>query len=368
LNNLEVCLDDAEAHNLMSPEEIEQARLIGPLLREGKTPGQCKSETECDEYCNNEANLEECVNFAVMIGEIDPEEAEQIIKTGGHGPGGCRGKEECDAFCKDENNLNECIDFAVQYGFISAEEAEIVRKTGFSGPGGCQGKEECDAFCNDPANQMTCFQFGVEHGLVDPEEGKLIMEIGSTDREKVDAFCKASEENMAKCTSTWPSYGKGEGEKGNDYSSLNPPGGCSYDDEACLSAYCSQGANWEECAEYDMQLGHMTQEDLDRRRSENEQAAQAEIDKYEELVRQREMEESFNEPEGTGGGDTGGETGGEIGGGDTGGGDTGGGDTGGGDTGGGDTGGGDTGGGEGTGMAVRDIENDFDFLEFLIGI
>ncbi len=217
--NMEPCLNFAEKNNLMSSEEIEEARKFMPLLKEGNTPGSCKNHRECDEYCDRDENLNECIDFALKAGVISSEEAEMVKKTGGKGPGGCKGKKECDSFCNDEGNFNVCIDFAVEHGLVSSEEAEMAKKTGGKGPGGCKSKEACDAYCKE--NEEECRKWGEEHG-----------------------FAK-----------------EGGGE-------FKGPGGCKSDEEC--KAFCDDPANSQTCAEYSIENGFMTQEEYDRQMQERE--------------------------------------------------------------------------------------------------
>jgi hypothetical protein len=67
-SNVEACLDFAETYNLMPLEEIEEARIILPLLLSGQTPGGCQNEQECDAYCDKSENFLECVEFAKKAG------------------------------------------------------------------------------------------------------------------------------------------------------------------------------------------------------------------------------------------------------------------------------------------------------------
>lgn len=160
--NAEECFAFAEAAGFIAPEEIEGARQAMRIIAEGRGPGDCTSERECRAYCDDEAHFEECFAFAEEAGFVTGEEAERFRKTGGKGPGGCV-RDECETYCEDPAHQDECIDFAVEHGFISEEEAENVRKGGFGsdfeGPGGCTGKEECEAFCSQEENQQTCSEF-----------------------------------------------------------------------------------------------------------------------------------------------------------------------------------------------------------------
>jgi hypothetical protein len=166
--NIENCLNFAEENNLMSAEEIGKARKMIQFLNSGETPGGCQSKEECEAYCDNEEHIEECVTFAERAGFVSKEEAEMARRTGGKGPGGCTGKEECEAYCNQEENFEECIEFAREHGLMSEEEAERARNMGRSGPGGCSSEEECNVYCE--SHGLECFKFAQEHGLIDESQ------------------------------------------------------------------------------------------------------------------------------------------------------------------------------------------------------
>jgi len=168
VENLEKCIEFAEENDLMSKEELEQAKKVLPYLLSGETPGGCKGKEECDAYCRKEENLEECIEFALKIGDISEEEAEMARKVGGKGPGGCRGPVECDAYCNKDENMMECVEFAYQHGMIDEEEYEIIKKTGGKGPGGCKGEEECEDYCKE--HEEECMKFAEEYGLMPKED------------------------------------------------------------------------------------------------------------------------------------------------------------------------------------------------------
>jgi|SRR3989339_20923 len=166
IQNVEVCINFAEKAGMMTKDQIDEAKRMIPYLKSGETPGKCTSEKQCDEYCNKDENLQECISFAEKAGLISGEELAMVKKTGGKGPGGCKGKKQCDEFCNNEANFPTCVDFAVANGMMDAKDAEMAKKTGGKGPGNCKSKEECDAFCNNPDNQETCMNFAIEHGLM----------------------------------------------------------------------------------------------------------------------------------------------------------------------------------------------------------
>lgn len=176
-NNMRECIAFAEAAGFMSPEELQEAKQVLKALDAGiPMPGNCRGERACEAYCEDQAHMEECVEFALAAGFIPPEEAEQVrrmipLMKEGKMPKGCMsGREQCEAYCADDANIEECTTFFVEAGFMTHEEAEMFQKTGGKGPGDCKGREECEAFCNNPANQQACFTFGTEHGLISEEQ------------------------------------------------------------------------------------------------------------------------------------------------------------------------------------------------------
>lgn len=265
VDHMESCITYAEAHGLMTQEEITKARTILPLLVSGQTPGGCQSEQACNDYCNNQNNLNECVDFAVRIGEMSAEEAQIVKSTGGRGPGNCNSDSACKSYCQDSSHTEECINFALQHGLMSQEEADTIRKTGLGpGPGGCEGKPECENYCNAPEHQIECLQFGKDHGLIDAEEADLAIAAGGTDRETFDRFCNQNLENWQRCTDLWVKKGamtQSDADRSILRRTVPTIGGCNAEDEACLNAYCSQDANALECWKYDRDTGHLSEEE-----------------------------------------------------------------------------------------------------------
>lgn len=191
-DNMEQCIAFGEAAGFIPQEELKEAKQVLEAMKRGVRPPPCRGREACDVYCSDPNNLEQCLAFAEAAGFMKPEEAEMARKTGGKGPGGCRGR-ECENFCEDEKNFQVCIDFAVEHDLIKPEEAEMARKTGGKGPGNCKGKEECEAFCQNPENEEVCFNFAKEHGLI-PEEDLQRMEEGK--QQMMEGFNNAPPEVM----------------------------------------------------------------------------------------------------------------------------------------------------------------------------
>lgn len=160
------------------------------MLAAGLTggPGGCRGKEECEAYCEDLSHLEECVDFAEKMGFISPEDAARARKMAqmgvnimGGGPGGCKSEGECRAFCEDPANMEEYLNFAVQIGEMTPEQAEQARKgmemMKRGGPGGCKSEEECKIYCEDPAHAEECINFAVEIGEMSPEEAQRIREM-----------------------------------------------------------------------------------------------------------------------------------------------------------------------------------------------
>ncbi|MDP3726255.1 MAG: LamG domain-containing protein [bacterium] len=170
VDRLDECISFAEETGYYSPEELAEAKKFQELVKSGaQFPGGCEDRNTCEIYCSDASNMEECLNFAEKSGfmpqdEIDEARKFMTLMQNGESPGGCNSKEQCENFCSEEGNIEECIAFAEKAGVMTSEEAEMVRKIGGKGPGGCQSKGQCEAYCE--ANSEECFNFAKEHGLI----------------------------------------------------------------------------------------------------------------------------------------------------------------------------------------------------------
>ncbi len=178
VDGMEECITFAKKNDLLSNDELKEAEKILTALKNGaKLPGGCKDKKSCESFCEDPQNIDSCLSFAEASGMMSPEEladAKKVVPLmkAGKMPGNCKNKKSCDEFCNDPANADICINFAIEAGFIDKSEAEIVKKVGSTGPGGCKGKKECENFCSQESNQETCFNFAAEKGLISPEELK----------------------------------------------------------------------------------------------------------------------------------------------------------------------------------------------------
>ena len=193
--NIEVCVSFAEENDLIPHEEVQEAKKIAKILREGKKlPGNCRGKVQCENYCQNPDHAEECLAFGEEAGLMSPEELERAKKfiplmKRGETPGGCRTKEQCESYCMgNDEHVDECADFALKVGAATKEEMEMFKKTKGRGPGGCKGRQECEVFCNDPNKQEVCFKFAEEHGFMKKEDVEQMKKHMGQFKEELNKF------------------------------------------------------------------------------------------------------------------------------------------------------------------------------------
>ncbi len=182
VESMRECVSFAEEVGGLSGQELERAKKVVKALEQGASlPGGCSDNQSCESFCAEPENIDSCLNFAEAAELMSADELAEAKKVApllkaGKTPGKCKTKKDCEDYCANDNNAIECVNFAEEAGFIGPEEAEIARKTGGKGPGGCKGKEACDEFCNKPENAEMCFNFAIDNGLVSEEEKQQMQE------------------------------------------------------------------------------------------------------------------------------------------------------------------------------------------------
>ena len=232
--NITQCVAFAEQYSLLSERELEKAKKFQSIGAVG--PGGCTSERACETYCSEITRIEECLAFAEQNGFMEEDELNeakkiaQALRQGAQLPGGCTGKDACEEYCSDSSHMKECVEFAEKAGFMSSEELREAKQVlkaldaGVAFPGDCKGKNECEAYCEDPNHMEECVNFGIAAGFIPPEEAEQVRRMIPLMRE-----------------------GK-------------MPGDCQKGKEAC-EAYCSQDEHVEECTTFFVEAGFMTSEE-----------------------------------------------------------------------------------------------------------
>ena len=190
IDRLDECITFAEETGYYSPDELTEARKFQELVKSGaQFPGGCTDRNSCEIYCSDATHMEECLNFAETSGFMPQEEIDEARKfmklmQEGESPGGCNSKEQCENYCSEEGNIEECIAFAEKAGVMTTEEADMARKVGGKGPGGCKSKIQCEVYCEE--NSEKCFNFAQEHGLINESDLEKMREGMKQFRESLD--------------------------------------------------------------------------------------------------------------------------------------------------------------------------------------
>lgn len=180
VENINQCISFAEELNILPKDELDQAKNVAKALAGGaKLPGQCKDKESCENYCSDGSKIDECLSFAEAANILSPEDLKQAkavapFLKNGETPGKCQNKASCDKYCSDLSHADECIGFAEKAGFISKEEADLAKKVGGAGPGGCKSQAECTAYCNNESHADECANFALSKGLVDEKTAELM--------------------------------------------------------------------------------------------------------------------------------------------------------------------------------------------------
>ncbi|MCX6757022.1 MAG: hypothetical protein NTW35_02645 [Candidatus Nomurabacteria bacterium] len=178
--HIDECIAFVEKAGALSGEYLAQAKKVAKALKSGeKLPGGCTGKGACETYCSDTSHIDECLNFAEksdIIPRSEIAEARKVSKflKEGSTPGKCKSKSECMAYCGDDSHLDECINFAEKAGLVPQEEIDMARKVGGKGPGGCKSQSECTAYCDDESHAKECADFALEKGLVTDEQKDLI--------------------------------------------------------------------------------------------------------------------------------------------------------------------------------------------------
>lgn len=291
VNHLKECTTFAEKYNLVSPEELQEMKIVASAMEKGITPPNCKSKKDCDIYCSMPENMQECITFGEAAGLIPPQELQEAKKAleavkKGVKPPPCTGKKSCDVYCQQAEHMQECMEFAMAAGFMSPEEAKNAKATlealkkGIKPPN-CRGKEECDNYCNQPEypeHMAECMEFGIAAGLMPPEEienaKKTLQALKQgvkmpkcRGKEECDIYCNQSE-HMVECmefgiaAGFMPPEDLENAKKTLEAIKKGAKQPNCRGKEEC-DVYCKQPEHMAECMEFSIAAGYMPPEEMD---------------------------------------------------------------------------------------------------------
>ncbi len=192
--------------------------------------------------------------------------------------GDCQDKENCRQYCDVLSNTEDCLNFAETNQLFTAAELQEAKKIvsalkqGSQTPGNCQNKTECDAYCNQKEHIRECFNFAKKAGLIPQEEleqaEKSIPLIekgespgGCVTKTECDTYC-SKDENKEECMNFALKAGLMSQEEAERYRKTGGkgPGGCQ--SEAECDAFCNDPANKQICFEFGKEHGLISQEEI----------------------------------------------------------------------------------------------------------
>src|SRR3989344_8891035 len=291
--NLKVCLDFAKENNLMSDKELAQAEKF--LAAGGESPGGCVGKDVCEEYCNDISHIDECISFAEENDLMPPEELEEAKKVQsamrrGVNPPACGNKKACDVYCEAPEHMEECIAFGIEAGFIHGKEAEDAQKMleavkrGVKPPP-CRGREECDEYCSSPDNMEVCMNFAMEAGFMSEQEKadsqKMLEALRKgvkpplcRGKDECDVYC-GQEEHLEECMNFAVAAGfmSEEDAKMARKTGGKGPGDCKGKEEC--EAFCSNPDNQQTCFNFAKEHGLIPEEELQRMEEGKQQLQQS---------------------------------------------------------------------------------------------
>ena len=287
MSHIKECISFAEKNGLIPESELEDAKKVMAAIDRGLIPPKCKSKDECDVFCSQPDNMEECIVFAKEAGLMPAEEAadaEKMLQAIRNGvkPPACAGKEACDVYCSESEHMEECMTFAIAAGFMSPEEAENAKKAlnaikqGVPMPN-CKGQEECDAYCGEAEHMEECMTFAIAAGFMPPEQienaqktleaiRKGVMPPDCKSQEECDVYCR-QEEHQEECINFSEAAGfmtSEEAEQARTGGGQPGPGGCKSEEEC--KEFCSLPENAEECISFGEQRGDISPEQAEELR------------------------------------------------------------------------------------------------------
>ena len=217
--------------------------------------GNCKSESNCKVFCDAPKNSDACLAFAEQLNLMTPEElanAKKFKDNGMIGPGSCRGQAECDKYCNNSSHMEECMTFAQKNGMMSQDQLEESEKVlaaikrGIKPPA-CNGPEECDAYCGASEHMEECINFSIETGMMPKQEQEQAQKMLSAIKQGIKPpACKPT-----------PPPNQLEQAQSNQ---INKPNRPEQEGLQACDAYCADPSHIEECVKFSVAMGNMTEQ------------------------------------------------------------------------------------------------------------
>ncbi len=252
--NISACLAFGEKHNLMSPQEVANAKKFQANGIAG--PGGCKGKDKCDAYCSDSTHIDECITFAEKNGLMSDSELKEAKKVQaaiakGIKPPACGGKKSCDTYCSSPEHMEECMNFSIEAGIMDSKKQEESKKVlaaikqGIKPPA-CKGKDACDEYCS--THMEECMNFSLATGMV-PDDQKEQMQ-------KTLNVLKKGIKPPA-CRPNSPDQSNQDGEPSSQ--NQKQPSQSGQGLQSC-DQYCADPSHVEECVKFSVAMGNMTEQ------------------------------------------------------------------------------------------------------------
>ncbi|MBI2676627.1 MAG: hypothetical protein HYX21_01560 [Candidatus Yanofskybacteria bacterium] len=255
--------------------------------------GNCTDQQNCKAYCGISSNYSKCIAFAqknnLTVEIPDDKKAVVAAMQKGEGPGQCKDEASCRNYCEDIDRIEECVSFAEKFSLASPDELKEIRqmadvkKAGVQFPGNCKTKESCLAYCENSTHAVECMEFAQKAGFIPKEDAEAVSKIlpylksggklpgGCTTKKSCDAYCE-SDTHTNECVDFAVKAGFMTQEDAEIVKKTDGkgPGNCR-SREACDS-YCKDETHTGECVDFAVKAGFISAEDAEMAKKFNIQS------------------------------------------------------------------------------------------------
>lgn len=226
--NSETCVSYGKSKGFYQDDPIVKDK--DKILTEAKNRLGCDSYESCLNFCSVPTNHDKCDSFARgqglnggVVGRPDDkpvlDKAKEVL--------GCSSVDACKSFCEQDANVGKCSDFARQVGLRGGEHKV--------GPGGCTSESTCKSLCSDPGNFQVC------KGFQEVSGGTFTGPGGCNSPESCRDYCQQNPSNCGYKPGQSPGQGQGQfsgpGGQYNPTEMCNRTPNCSWGNNGCQCGF-----------------------------------------------------------------------------------------------------------------------------------
>lgn len=138
--------------------------------------GNCNGVSSCKAFCDDVQNHQSCADFAKKHNLSDSSSKksstksdEEILKLA-KVELGCNSYDECMQFCEQENNMDKCMDFAARHNLGGNATHMKEQMSTIKSLLGCNSMKSCMDFCSNSQNAQKCADVFKKAGFDTGEE------------------------------------------------------------------------------------------------------------------------------------------------------------------------------------------------------